>query len=102
MIVVCVLYAHDPSARFDLDYYRERHLPLVRELLEPMGMRSLTYYQPVATGAEPAFQLIAELRFDTMADTEAALTAHGPTTQADIANFTELKPLVLIGEEIQA
>jgi uncharacterized protein (TIGR02118 family) len=102
VIVVSVRYPHDPSARFHPDHYRERHLPLVRELLEPMGMRSLTYYRPVAADSEPPFQLIAELRFDTMAATEAALTAHGPTTQADIANFTELKPLVLIGEELQA
>jgi len=100
MIVVSVLYAHDPTARFDLDYYRDRHLPLVRELLEPMGMRSLTYYRPVA--AEAPFQLIAELRFDSMADTQAALEAHGPTTQADIANFTDITPVVLIGEELVA
>jgi uncharacterized protein (TIGR02118 family) len=97
MIVVSVLY---PSgAPLDLDYYRDRHLPLVRRLLAPMGMRSISYYRP---GEQSPYQLVAELRFDTMAATTAALAAQGPETQADIPNFTAAVPVILIGEEVQA
>jgi hypothetical protein len=32
--------------------------------------------------------------------TNAALAANGPRTQADIPNFTDVKPIILIGEEI--
>ena len=97
MIVVSVLYpkGHD----FDMDYYRDKHLPLVRRLLAPMGMTSLNYYRP---DGDAAYQLVAELRFETRAITEAALATHGPETQADIGNFTDAPPLILIGEEIQA
>ena len=97
MIVVSVLYpvGHD----FDMGYYRDRHLPLVRRLLEPARMKSLTYYRP----DQPApYQLIAELRFDARSDMEQALAAHGPETQADIPNFTSAPPAILIGEEIAA
>lgn len=97
MIVVSVLYP--TGCPLDLDYYRDQHLPLVRRLLAPMGMRSLSYYRP---GEPTAYQLVAELRFDAMDETTAALARHGPETQADIANFTAAVPVILVGEEFQA
>lgn len=101
MISVMVLYANSPGTRFDLEYYTSRHLPLVRRLLEPMGMRSLTFVREMAvdpTGPSQAFQLVAELRFDDMESTRTALAAHGAETQADIPNFTDVAPIILIGD----
>jgi len=100
MIVVSVLYPNVAGSKFDLGYYTGSHLPLCRELLAPMGMRSLTYYRPTDPAA--AYQLVAELRFDDMPATNAALAAHGPRTQADIPNFTDVAPVILIGEEVAA
>lgn len=97
MIVVSVLY---PSGHeFDMAYYRDRHLPLCRRLLEPAGMRTLSYYRP---DQPAAYQLVAELRFDDRHTTAQALAAHGPETQADIPNFTAAPPVILIGEETDA
>jgi uncharacterized protein (TIGR02118 family) len=101
MISILVLYANSPGSRFDLNYYTSRHLPLVRRLLEPMGMRSLTYVTERAldpAAPHQAYRLIAELRFDDMATTQAALAAHGAETQADIPNFTDVAPIIMIGE----
>jgi uncharacterized protein (TIGR02118 family) len=97
MIVVSVLY---PSGGpLDIDYYRDRHLPLVRRLLEPMGMLSLAYFAP----DQPAtYQLVAELRFADRKTADAALAAHGAETQADIGNFTAVTPVILLGDEVQA
>ncbi|MCU0789567.1 MAG: EthD family reductase [Nitratireductor sp.] len=102
MIVIGVMYPNEAGTRFDLDYYRDKHLPLVRRLLAPMGMRSLTFFEPVRTDPKAAFRLVAELRFDDMETTNAALAAHGPETQADIPNFTDATPHIVIGEEIVA
>ena len=102
MVIVSVLYPSLQGSRFDHAYYRERHLPFVRKLLEPYGMRSLTYFIPAGEEGQVPFRLIAELRFDSMALTDAALRAHGPATQADIANFTDTIPVIAIGEEIVA
>lgn len=97
MIVVSVLY---PSGGpLDMDYYRDRHLPLVRRLLEPMGMLSLSYVVP---DQQEPYQLVAELRFADRETTGAALAAHGPETRADIPNFTAVVPVILVGEEISA
>jgi uncharacterized protein (TIGR02118 family) len=101
MVSVLVVYVGNPGTRFDLAYYTLRHLPLVRRLLEPMGMRSLTFVNdstPDSTGASQAFRLVAELRFDDREATTRALGAHGAETQADIPNFTDVAPIVLIGE----
>ena len=96
MIVVSVLYPTGPA--FDMAYYRERHLPLVRRLLAPLGMKQLGFFLP----DQPApYQLIAELRFESREAANAALAAHGPETQADIPNFTPAKPVILIGEEFE-
>lgn len=97
MIVVSVLYP--TGSPLDLDYYRQKHLPLVRRLLEPAGMLSLGYYCP---DQPAAYQLVAELRFKDRDTANAALAAHGPATQADIPNFTSAAPVILIGAEIQA
>ncbi|MCC5999324.1 MAG: EthD family reductase [Pararhodobacter sp.] len=93
MFVVSVLYPNTEGKHFDLDYYTGRHLPLVHRLLDPKGLRSLTYYQP-APGAP--FRLVAEMRFDDGKAARAALSAHGAETQADIPNFTDEAPIILM------
>lgn len=101
MISILVLYANKPGSKFDLEYYTSRHLPLVRRLLAPMGMRSLTFVTEralVAASPPQPYRLIAELRFDDMESTKAALDAHGAETQADIPNFTDVEPVIIIGE----
>jgi uncharacterized protein (TIGR02118 family) len=81
MISVAVLYPNKAGSKFDLDYHVHRHLPLVRDRLKPMGMRSLTY--TVERAMDPAappqpYRLSAELRFDDMDSASRALQAHGP------------------------
>src|SRR3984957_1049898 len=85
MISVAVLYPNKAGSKFDLDYYVHRHLPLVRDRLKPMGMRSLTY--TVERAMDPAappqpYRLSAELRLDDMDSASRALQAPGADTQA--------------------
>lgn len=96
MNVIAVLCRDAPGARFDMGHCNGTHLPLVRRLLAPMGMRSLTYLVPEPGGP---WRLIAELRFDDRAALEAALAAHGAETQADIPNLTDIRPEIVIGTE---
>ncbi len=101
MISVMVLYPNEPGSHFDIDYYVNRHLKLVRDRLEPLGMRSMTFVIEAATNlvaAPQTFRLAADLRFDNMEATRCALAAHGAETQADIPNFTNVTPVILIGE----
>lgn len=95
MYIVSVLYP--AKGRFDLDYYREKHLPLVERLLVSEGLSEMVYWQPTLEVPEAPFQVIAELRFPDTETASTALARHGKTTQDDIPNFTDVTPLILAG-----
>ncbi len=95
--VVSVFYPLPDGTSFDMDYYLGTHLPLVRRLLEPMGLKETRVLEGVPAGTERApFHVVAELLFDDEESMAAALAAHGPRTQADIPNFTETTPIIQI------
>jgi len=98
MVVVTVLYPLAGGKKFDADYYLNSHVPWVGELMTPMGMRDIRVHEAVELepGVLPAFSWVADLYFDTMEELNAALTEHGPATQADIPNFTDSTPIIQI------
>lgn len=95
LFIVTVLYPADGP--IDTGCCRDSHLPLVRRLPEPMGMRELGDWEPREMDPDAPFQLVAELRFDNAETGLAALGVHGPETRADIANFTAAVPVILTG-----
>jgi uncharacterized protein (TIGR02118 family) len=102
MVVITVMYPLTPGTSFDMDYYINSHLPLVRRLFEPMGQREMRLFKGLSNGGpgEPTFGVIAELFFDDMDALLAALTAHGAETQADIPNFTDSTAVIQISEMV--
>lgn len=102
MHVVTVFYPLGGGKRFDVDYYMNTHVPLVKELLEPMGLRRTQLLRAAASGDDdPEFGIMATLYFDDEASLMAALAAHGPVTQADIPNFTDAVPHIQFSEVLQ-
>ncbi len=99
MVVVTVMYAAD--ARFDFDYYRDKHLPLIRQLwgtalVDCQPLRSVA----TADGTPPPYQVITLLHFRDMASLQEAMAAHGAAVAADLANFTDRQPLIQINETV--
>ena len=86
MAQVLVLY-HTPAdpAAFDR-YYRESHIPIAQKI---PGLRSYSIGSgPVRALAGTAPYLVAILKFDSVADINAALVSpEGQATAADLANF---------------
>src|SRR5215471_11371140 len=63
MIKISVMYPYSPEARFDLDYYCNVHMPLVKSR---MGARCLRYevdkcVRGRAPGSAPAYVAIAHI-----------------------------------------
>ena len=102
MVVVSVFYPLSDATSFDMDYYLNSHVPLVRRLLEPMGLRQTKVLRGTASGSggAPDFTVVVDLFFDDAESMGAALAAHGPETQADIPNFTDATPIIQISEVI--
>lgn len=102
MIVVTIMYAFEPDATFDMDYYVNSHLPLVRKLFEPMGMRAMRLSTSPTEGApgQPTYRAITQLDFDDVASVLAALGEHAAAMQGDLENFSSLRPVTQFGESV--
>lgn len=91
MTILYVTYPGDASTRFDRDYYVQRHVPLVMEAWEPLGLESCAVFWPAEDGAGTI--AIAECRFRDEAALQAALaSSKTPRVMADVARFTDAKP----------
>lgn len=87
-----VSYPAAAGARFDRDYYRATHIPLVDTVFGPHGMTGVTAWFP--DDVEPASMAVAMLTFPDAATRDAAL-ASSDASQAfgDIPNFTDIQPV---------
>lgn len=100
MIKVSVLYPNKPGARFDMDYYCNKHFPLVKAKLGAV-VKSVAVEQGIAggtPGAPAAFIAMGHLYCDSV---EAFLAAFGPHAQeimGDIPNYTDIEPTLQISD----
>jgi uncharacterized protein (TIGR02118 family) len=102
MIRVLVLYPQAKGTRFDHDYYEQKHMPFVREKLEPLGMIRAEVDRGVAGGpGQPApFFAAAHLIFETPEKFQQAFASAGAELMADIPNYTDVEPQIQISEMV--
>jgi uncharacterized protein (TIGR02118 family) len=100
MIKVSVMYPQSPGTRFDHDYYRNNHLPLIKR---SMGA-ALEYYaidREIANGAPKSpFVAMCHLICDSIESYQAAMGPHGKEIAADIRNFTDRTPVTEFSEVV--
>ncbi|HEV7607176.1 MAG TPA: EthD family reductase [Steroidobacteraceae bacterium] len=102
MIKVSVMYPTKAGTRFDHDYYREKHLPLIKNR---MGA-ALQYYtidKGLAGGAPEApaeFVAMCHLLCDSAAVYQSAFGPHAREISLDIARFTDRIPIVQVSEVV--
>ncbi|MEL7559179.1 EthD family reductase [Stutzerimonas chloritidismutans] len=102
MIKVSVMYPNTPGARFDHDYYREKHLPLLKAR---MGDACLYYTIDKAicgrTPDEPApYIAMCHIFSESLEAFQAGIAPHAEEIVADIANYTDLTPDRQISEVV--
>jgi uncharacterized protein (TIGR02118 family) len=105
MIRVTALYPKTATSRFDKDYYLNKHTPMVKELLTPTGMLGIGVDEGLGTltpGEPPAFEVIGYLEFETVEDLQKSLAAHGAAIIADIANYTDVQPIIQVNRIAKA
>ena len=100
MIKLSVLYQGDSNATFDLDYYRGKHMDLVRarcgSAIKRIEVeRGLTGASP---GDPPVWKAAGHLYFDSLAAFQQSFVPHIQEIVADVPNFTTLQPTVQISE----
>lgn len=102
MVVVSVTYPASEGSRFDLNYYRTKHIPLVRERWATTGLTDLQLLRGtgVPGGGPAAYQLVALLSFESEAAFGHCLQLHGEEIMGDIKNFTDVTPVVQFNERL--
>jgi uncharacterized protein (TIGR02118 family) len=100
MIKVSVLYPNRPGAKFDMNYYCEKHMPMVQRKLGA-ACRRVAVEQGIAggmPGAPAAFIAMGHLYCDSAEAFQAAFAPHAQEIMADIANYTDIEPTIQISE----
>lgn len=100
MIKVTVMYPNAPDARFDMNYYVTRHLPMVRDKCAP-ECRSIAAEGGLAggkPGSQAPYIAVGHLTFDSVAAFQKAFGPNATEIAADIPNYTNTQPIIQIGE----
>jgi len=100
MITVNVLYRHTDAIKFNMNYYLDTHMPMIRTLLGG-ALKDALVQQGIgggAPGSTPEFAVITVLRFESMAAFQAAFLPHADAVMADIVNFTNQPPTIQFNE----
>jgi uncharacterized protein (TIGR02118 family) len=99
MIRVTVLYPKSADSRFDMDYYLNKHTPMVIDRLMPLGLLRLEVDEGLGglgPDQPPAYTVIAYLIFENVEALQKGLAAHGAEIMGDIANYTNVQPQIQI------
>lgn len=103
MIKLSVLYANGETKTFNMDYYLAHHIPLVRGLLGD-HCKGVAVEIGLAGLGEPdtpaPYIVCGHLYFDSMSDLENSVNANLEQMVGDIPNFTNIQPVVQIGEVV--
>jgi uncharacterized protein (TIGR02118 family) len=100
MVKVSVLYPNREGSKFDMVYYLNHHIPMVRQLLGS-ALKGVSVEQGIS-GEEPGspapYVTTCHLLFDSV---QAYQTSFGPHAQEiidDIPKYTNSAPLIQIEE----
>ena len=103
MIKVSVLYPNEQGKKFDLDYYANKHIPMVQRLLGPIGLVRTELEKGISSAdpSQPApFVALGHLYFDTTDQVHEGFKTHGGEIMGDIKNYTDIQPTFQISETI--
>ena len=100
MIKVTVMYPNAADVRFDMAYYLDRHMPMVRDLMGG-ALKGMNVEQGIAGGQPgvPApYIALGHLLFESVDAFEAVFGQHSAAILADIPNYTNTQPTVQISQ----
>lgn len=100
MITVSVMYPNSTDATFDIEYYCNTHIALVKKLLGD-ALRDVNVDHGIAGGAPgeaASFIAMGHLTFDSVDSFQQAFGPHAEKIMADVPNYTNTQPNIQISE----
>ena len=102
MAVFTVLYPAHDGATFDHAYYENTHIPLAKAAFAATGLTGVQILKGVGGGggAPAPYLVIVNLIFRDLEALQASLGGpRAAEVTADVANFTNVQPIVQISAE---
>lgn len=100
MIKVSVFYPNEEGKTFDMDYYCNKHVPMVAGLLGD-SVKGATVEKGLGGGdpdSAAPHAAMGNLYFDTMEDFENSFGSNADQIMADLPNFTNIEPVIQVSE----
>jgi uncharacterized protein (TIGR02118 family) len=100
MIHVAVQYPRTEGAKFDMDYYTSKHMPMVQERCGD-ALKAMTVVEGMSGGmsGQPSANVaVGTLTFDSLEAFQSAMGPHMGEIMGDIPNYTDITPVLEISE----
>ena len=103
MIKVTILYPAGDGKKFDMDYYLNKHIPMVKGLFaDALKLTAIDKgLAGGAAGSQAPFVVICCFYFDNISDFQNAMKVNGSKIQGDIPNYTDIQPVIQISEVVE-
>src|SRR6516164_2600196 len=100
MIKVSVFYPNNEGSKFDMNYYCNSHIPMVRQKLGApcKGATGEQHISGATPGSRPGFIAMGHIYFGSVAAFQTAFGPHAEAIMADIPNYTDIHPTLQISE----
>ena len=98
MIKVSVFYPNTENCKFDIAYYCNSHMPMVKDRLGD-ACKGLAVDQGISggePGSRPTYVAAGHLFFESVDAFQAAFGPHVEEILADIPNYTNVQPVIEI------
>jgi uncharacterized protein (TIGR02118 family) len=102
MIKVSVMYPSSAGARFNHEYYRDTHMPLVKARMGS-ACKSYTVDKGLSggvPGSPAAYVGMCHIFCDSVESFQGSFGPHAKEIMADIPNYTDIAPVVQISEVV--
>lgn len=103
MIKVTILYPNDEGKTFNMEYYKDKHMPMLQELMGE-SLKHIEIDKGIG-GAMPndaiPYLAIGYLYFDQLSDYQSSFGPNAEKIIGDIPNYTNIQPIVQISQVVQ-
>lgn len=103
MFKVTILYPNGEGKTFDLEYYQDKHMPMVAGFIG----KNLKFYEidegiaGRTSGEQVPYLAIGNFYVYDLPEYNAAIRAHLDTITGDFKNYTNIQPIIQISKIMQ-
>ena len=100
---IAMMHPNHNDPRFDIDYYRNQHMSLVREKYAPYGLLDLEIDEAICKESKnsTAYLVVGYMLFNSIKQFYQSYQAAGKDIVSDLSHFSDITSVVQIGAHTQ-